>query len=252
MSANTEISWCDHTFNPWWGCSKVSEACAKCYALTFARRLGKKVWGPGIPRERASENVWNQPIIWNRKALIQGTRPRVFVASMADVFDEEVSDEWRTDLWNLIRECPGLDWLLLTKRPQNILGMLPGDWGGGWGHVWLGATVENDARAIERIPILTAIPAALRFLSCEPLLGSLDLNLNGIGWVICGGESGPGYRAMNPKWAREVRDQCLNQKVPFHFKQWGTNRKSEAGRELDGRVWDEFPVSPMTRIALVS
>ncbi|MEI6322758.1 MAG: phage Gp37/Gp68 family protein [bacterium] len=244
MSANSEISWCHHTFNPWWGCTKVSEGCLRCYALIFSRRLGKDIWGAGVPRVRGSENVWMNPLIWNRKAEGLETRPRVFVASMADVFDDEVDGTWRDDLWNLIRVCPNLDWLLLTKRPQNIHEMLPEDWGNGWPHVWLGVTVENQARALERIPILRSIPAALRFLSVEPLLGPVDLDLDDIDWVILGGESGAGYRLLDPKWARGVRDQCLRRGIPFHFKQWGTARPAFAGRLLDGKIWNGFPVSP--------
>lgn len=243
MSANTEISWADHTFNPWWGCTRVSPGCLNCYAATFSHRLGKELWGKGIPRQRQSENVWQQPARWNAKAIKRGSRFRVFVASMADVFDDEVPPAWRDDLWDVIRACPALDWQLLTKRPQNILGMLPHDWGEGWQNVWMGTTVEDQARANERIPMLRAVPAAVRFLSCEPLLGVLALDLEGIHWVICGGESGAGYRPMKPLWAQWVRDQCIDQGVDFHFKQWGTADKKAAGRLLDGRTWDEFPRS---------
>ena len=241
---NTEISWTDNSWNPWHGCTRVSPGCVNCYAATFSRRLGRDLWGKGVPRKRQSENVWNQPAKWNAKAIKNGVRTRVFVASMADVFDEEVPPEWREDLWNVIRACPALDWQLLTKRPQNILGMLPPDWGDGWPHVWLGATVEDQTRANERIPLLRAVPAKVRFLSCEPLLGIIGLILDDIHWVICGGESGLGYRPMKPIWAKWVRDQCLDQGVSFHFKQWGTDKKVNAGRLLDGRTWDEFPASP--------
>lgn len=241
---NTEISWTHHTFNPWWGCTEVSPGCVNCYAAVWSCRWGKHLWGKGVPRERKSDEVWEKPHKWNREAVKTGIRYRVFCASMSDIFDAEVPPAWRDDVWNLIRECPGLDWQLLTKRPQNILGMLPPDWGDGWPHVWLGATVEDQPRAKERIPLLRAVPAKLRFLSCEPLLGVVALNLEGIHWVICGGESGPGYRPMKPIWAQWVRDQCLDQGVPFHFKQWGTDNKVKAGRLLDGRTWDEFPVSP--------
>jgi len=242
---NTEISWTDNTFCPWHGCTRVSPGCVNCYAATFSRRLGRDLWGKGVPRKRQSENVWSQPLKWNAKAIKQGVRPRVFVASMADVFDEEVPPAWRDDLWNLIRQCTALDWQLLTKRPQNILGMLPPDWGDGWAHVSMGTTVEDQTRANERIPLLRAVPAKVRFLSCEPLLGVIGLDLDGIHWVIAGGESGAGYRPMKPLWAQWVRDQCIDQGVPFHFKQWGTRDKKAAGRLLDGRTWDEFPAASM-------
>ena len=193
---------------------------------------------------KGSATVWGEPRHWNRRALVQGIRPRVFVASMADVFDDEVDPSWREELWELIRECSALDWLVLTKRPENMLGMLPHDWGDGWKHVWLGTTVENQAMVMERTPVLQAIPAALRFLSVEPLLGPVNLDLEGIHWVICAGESGASYRPLDPDWARGVRDQSLKHGVPFHFKQWGTMNQKKAGRLLDGVIWDDFPISP--------
>ena len=241
MSANTEISSTDHTFNPWWGCTKVSPGCANCYAAAFSHRLGKELWGKGVPRHRQSPNVWLQPYNWNTEAMKLGIRPRVFCASMADVFDGEVPNQWRHDLWKLVRECSNLDWQILTKRPENIRDMLPTDWESGWRHVWLGTTVEDQIKASIRIPILQSIPAPIRFLSVEPLLGPVTLPLNGIAWVIAGGESGAGFRPMDPRWVISVRDQCSAANVPFHFKQWGTRKKKEAGRLLDGRVWDEFP-----------
>ena len=241
MSANSEISWTDHTFNPWWGCSKVSPGCKNCYADRFAHRLGKDLWGPGVPRLRQSANVWSQPLKWNSAAQEAGRRDRVFVASMADFFDAEVPRAWRTDLWALIRSCASLDWQILSKRPENIASMLPPDWGYGWHHVWLGVSTEDQIRADILVPILRAIPAGVRFLSIEPLIGPVKVKLNGIHWVIAGGESGPGYRPMHPQWIRSVRDQCLKARVPFHFKQWGTQKKKAAGRTLDGKVWDEFP-----------
>ncbi|MDD5198988.1 MAG: phage Gp37/Gp68 family protein [Terrimicrobiaceae bacterium] len=238
---NTEISWTDNTFNPWMGCTKVSAGCQNCYAETTSLRTGKKLWGSGIPRHRTSEKYWAKPLKWNAKAIKAGNRPRVFVASMADVFDAEVAATWRDDLWNLIRECPALDWQLLTKRPENISGMLPADWGDGWRNVWLGTTVENQDMAKLRVPILREIPAAVRFISCEPLIGYVAVPLDGIHWVICGGESGARYRPMKHSWAAFLRDLCVEEGIPFHFKQWGTNNKVKAGRLLDGRTWDEFP-----------
>lgn len=247
---NSKIEWTDHTFNCWIGCTKVSEACRLCYAKTLADdRFGWAPWGAGKPRVRTSAEYWKQPLRWNRRATAQGRRARVFCASLADVFDAEVPQEWRDDLWALIRITTGLDWLLLTKRPENIT--LPANWGSGWANVWLGVTAENQRRADERLPVLLAIPSVVHFASCEPLLEHLDLSAYlglGLDWVIAGGESGHGAGRMHPAWARDLRDQCVAANVPYFFKQWGDIDeagtwvgKKRAGRELDGRTWDEFP-----------
>lgn len=183
------------------------------------------------------------PVNWNRNVGTQ--RERVFTASMADVFDDEVPKAWRDELWELIKSCGNLDWLLLTKRPENIKQMLPESWGNGWPNVWLGTTVENQRRANERIPILRDIPAVVRFLSVEPLIEKVELNLDGIDWVITGGESGRGYRTMEPEWAISVRDQCIESKVPFFFKQWGGISPKKTGSLLEGKEWKQFPSSPL-------
>lgn len=254
MGENSGIEWCDHTFNPWIGCTKVSPACDHCYAEAWDKRFGGERWGPHAPRRRTK--TWDQPVKWNREAAAQGRRFRVFCASLADVFDNHgsITSGWRGDLWHLIARTPHLDWLLLTKRPQNIAKMLPDGygapaWGKGWPNVWLGTTVENQEEADRRIPHLLKVPAAVRFLSCEPLLGPVDLTeiavwrpelhasimldvMRGTGgtpktppgrldWVIAGGESGPGARPMHPDWPRALRDQCAAAGVPFFFKQWG-------------------------------
>ncbi|MDB5415071.1 MAG: hypothetical protein JWR10_3406 [Rubritepida sp.] len=284
MGADTKIEWANHTFNPWIGCTAVSPACDHCYAevSTPARALGVK-WG-AHERHRTSEANWRQPLAWNRKAERDDRRAKVFCASLADVFDNQVPPEWRRDLWALIGACENLDWLLLTKRPQNIAKMLPEPWLlTPMRNVWLGTTVENQAEASRRIPQLLAVPAAKRFLSCEPMLEPVDLSRCGIhytgsgplhlwktdlpgdggwrrqsgqpkpeiDWVICGGESGPHARPMNPKWARSLRDQCAAAGVPFLFKQWGEwvhahPRPSETpGRfALAPREWD----GPITQI----
>jgi len=245
MSDITHISWTDHTCNPWWGCTKVSLACKNCYAETLAWRFRKLGWGPGVDRLLASEKVWNQPLVWNRKAKQQGVRKRVFTLSMGDFFDVEVPAEWRARIWNVISECDSLDWQILTKRPENILSMLPPDWGEGWNHVWIGTTVEDQTRADERVPILLDVPAKLRFLSCEPLLGEVNIpRIGELDWIIAGGESGQHYRPMDPQWVRSLRDQSVQNGVAFHFKQWGTNKTTAAGRLLDGREWNEFPATP--------
>jgi protein gp37 len=239
MGTETGIEWCDHTFNPWSGCTRVSPGCDNCYAATMALRAPGTFgsWEPGAPRKRTSERNWKQPLAWNRAAAAAGVRRRVFCASLADVFDNQVPEDWRADLFHLIARTDNLDWLLLTKRPQNIAKMLPqaasdhwAAWGEGWPNVWLGTTAENQAEADRRIPHLLAVPAKVRFLSCEPLLGPVDLRavswghsnaLHRIDWVIAGGESGAGARPMHPAWARRLRDQCDAAVVPFFFKQWG-------------------------------
>ncbi|WP_319413919.1 phage Gp37/Gp68 family protein [uncultured Cohaesibacter sp.] len=178
MVENSKIEWTDHTFNPWMGCAAVSPACDHCYAEAQTARFKQVGWGTHADRKRTSEAYWRQPLLWNDKAEKSGVRFKVFCASLGDVFDNHKSilPQWREDLWDLIRATPNLDWLLLTKRPQNFCSFLPGD----WTHkplknVWLGVTVENQQEADRRIPILLNTPASKRFLSCEPLLGALDI-----------------------------------------------------------------------------
>lgn len=245
MSENTKIEWADHTFNPWTGCTKVSPACDHCYAEAWSKRAGSKVgkWGPGAVRVRTTPANWKQPLKWNAQAEREGRRFRVFCASLADVFDNEVDPSWRAALFALIAGTPQLDWLLLTKRIGNVARMIeaPGMQKCGLpANVWLGATVVNQEEADRDIPKLLAVPARVRFLSMEPLLGPVDLNytrqriqaqrsqlaraINSevwLDWVIVGGESGPGARPMHPDWARSLRDQCDAAGVPFLFKQWG-------------------------------
>jgi len=268
MGEKTGISWCDHTFNPWIGCTKVSAGCQHCYAEAGNTRFQwGGGWGRGKPRRRTSVENWRKPIQWARAALRDGVVRRVFCASLADVFDEEAPQEWRQDLWKLISETAeigGLEWLLLTKRPENIMDMLPKAWLiSPPDHIRIGVTVEDQAAAEERIPLLLQSWGGRNFLSCEPLLGAVDISyyLSGcveqvgdrqyvtremamdacdmtlegslysdeewepttqpIDWVIVGGESGPGCRPMNLQWARDLRYQCLSERVPFFFKQIG-------------------------------
>lgn len=244
MAENSNIEWTDHTFNPWVGCTKISAACDNCYAESWAKRSGLVSWGG--PRRRTSEANWRKPIKWNANAKDQDIRYRVFCASLADAFDNQVEGLWRRDLWLLIHATPHLDWLLLTKRPQNIWRFLPNSWGDkGWHNVWLGTTVENQEEADKRIPRLLDIPARVRFLSCEPLLGPLFLGGMTPDWVIAGGESGPGHRTPDPNWFRGLRDQCSVAGIPFLFKQWGGRTPKAGGRTLDGRTHDQYP-SPGT------
>lgn len=271
MAKNSQIEWTHHTFNPWWGCAKVSPACENCYAEAWAKRTGSDVWGAKAERRKFGDKHWHDPEIWDDAAARLGVRYRVFCASMADVFENRADlNPERAKLWNLIERTPHLDWLLLTKRPQNIARMVP--WKLKWPvNVWTGTTVENQKFAELRLPHLLALPSAVRFLSCEPLLGPIDLSpwcgvkgLHKIDWVIAGGESGAKSRPMQPEWARNLRDFCTAKKIAFHFKQWGhwipedqlpgharkrgasaikmlAMGKKEAGRILDGRTYDGLP-----------
>lgn len=246
MGENSKIEWCDHTFNPWEGCTKVSEGCKNCYAEALTKRFGRTQWGPTALRRRTSDSNWRKPLAWNRKAEQEGCRYRVFCASLADVFEWNPQvEEWRFDLFIMIDQTPYLDWLLLTKRPEHIMYVLRSEFNSASfpSNVWLGTSVENQAAADKRVPELLNAPATVRFLSCEPLLGPVDLSqwLHRISWVIVGGESGTQARPMDPDWARSLRDQCQAAGVPFLFKQWGGRNKKAAGRELDGRTWDEIP-----------
>jgi len=256
MAETTAIEWCDCTFNPWVGCTKISRACDHCYAESWAKRAGSPELWTGM-RRRTSDANWRQPIKWNKAAAAAGTRPKVFCASLADVFDNQVPDIWRSDLFAMIEDTPHLDWLLLTKRPQNIAKMLPDDWGAGYPNVWLGTTVESHDEDRKRTHHLRSVPAAVRFLSMEPLLEKTLPDLDGIHWVIAGGESGSGARPSHPDWFRALRGHCAAAGVPFLFKQWGEYGpnilgvndsepvtrlgKKAAGRLLDGRTHDGFP-----------
>lgn len=241
MGFNSNIEWTTHTFNPWWGCTKVSDGCKFCYAEALSNRYGHKVWGPGKPRRLMSDNHWQEPLKWNADAQQQGLRYRVFCASMADVFDERAPLGQLDRLWELIRRTPHLDWQLLTKRPERIEANLPNDWGVGYDNVWLGTSVE-DERVLNRIEYLVAMPAVVHFLSLEPLIGPLpELALEGIDWVIVGGESGPGARPINEQWVLDIRCQCQAANVPFFFKQWGGVNKKKFGRLLEGKYYNEMP-----------
>jgi protein gp37 len=212
VSSDTKIEWTDATFNPWIGCQRVSPGCDHCYAERqngFYKWTAGGGWGPHAERRRTSEDNWRNPRRWNTKAaeffFEHGRRRRVFCASLADVFDNQVPETWRTDLFGLIRETPELDWQLLTKRPQNIGKMLPPDWSDGYANAWLGTTTENQEEYDRRWPILARVPAVVRFISYEPALEPLERSGRLPDWVICGGESGPGFRSMDPEWARGMR-----------------------------------------------
>jgi len=287
MSENTKIEWCDHTFNPWIGCTQVGPGCDNCYAKSWDRRFAVSGhamhWGAGQARSRTK--TWGDPVKWNKTNfyecsvcgwrgsdkddefsrpkkgcihILAPARQRVFCASLADVFDNEVDPVWFTDLFELIEATPNLDWLLLTKRIGNVAKMVAdGRWfPTHWPNVWLGATICNQAEADRDIPKLLEIPAAKRFLSMEPLLGPVNIDRyllstfekaahndqmlgtecqsDKIDWVIVGGESGPNARPMHPDWARNIRDNCDAYCTPFLFKQWGNWRAA---------VWFDGPDS---------
>lgn len=235
--------------------------------------MGAAVWGLKQPRRFFSDAHWKQPLAWNADAAQKGERQRVFCASMSDVFEDRRDlDETRTRLWALIAQTPHLDWQLLTKRPQTVKRLAP--WGENWpANVWLGTTVEDQERADLRLPLLLSVPAKVRFLSCEPLIGSVDLSQlvsrpGLIHWIIAGGESGGGARPMDPAWPRLLRDFAREMRIAFHFKQWGhwgpeapeavrakstqledgvvlyALGKKGAGRHLDGQLWNQLPVPP--------
>lgn len=293
MGHNSKIEWTDHTFNPWIGCTKVSDGCKHCYAETMMdKRYGRVKWGPQGTRQRTSEANWRKPLAWNKQAEAEGRRAKVFCASLADVFERnDQLIDWRYELWDLIETTPNLDWLLLTKRPENVLDMVPWPWhkteigglllektNGLWpDNVWIGTSVENQTAADERIPHLLRIPAPVKFLSCEPLLGPIDLvdwigchcpgdyYANGghsiycprgveyvggkINWVIVGGESGPNAHPMHPDWAQSMRDECQAAGVAFFMKQWGEWLPVEPGELNDYGEWvGEGPKPRITRV----
>ena len=223
MGEDSKIEWTTHTFNPWIGCTKVSAGCDHCYAETLSNRYGWVQWGPHGERKRTSVANWRKPLQWAKPARGNSGRPRVFCASLADVFDNQVPPEWRSDLFSLIDATPELDWLILTKRPENIAKMIRGArWDSGLPrNIWLGSTCEDQAAYDRRWPILRAIPAHVHFISYEPAVGPLRLR-NGPDqpdWLICGGESGHGARFMPPEWAANIKADCERTGTYFFMKQ---------------------------------
>lgn len=240
MGTNSEISWTDHTWNPWRGCKKITAGCANCYMFTAQSRYGKN------PHEvvRCGPGVWRQPDKWARESRNGSPRGLVFTCSWSDFFIED-ADPWRRKAWDVIFRTQTLNYQILTKRPERIMENLPIDWAWDgaefWDNVWLGVSVENRKQGLQRIDILREIPAAVRFLSIEPLLEDLgEINLDGIDWVIVGGESGAGYRPMRKEWAESVAVQCASRGVPFWFKQ-DSGPRPGMRTDLLGRVLQEFP-----------
>jgi len=247
MGANSKISWTDHTLNFWWGCVKVSPGCEHCYAETLSKRTGRDIWGPSKTTDRMrTKGPWNECLKWDEKALQSGQRRRVFVQSMSDFFEDHPQvTEWRNQACRALERFKTLDVQLLTKRPENILEMVPRHWLKNWPeHIWIGTSIENQAMANKRIPQLFDIPATVRFYSVEPMLESIELDMAYYvpDWVIVGGESGAGYRPFDPDWARVIRDQCQLAGVPFFMKQMGGFNKHEHMNDLpdDLRI-REFP-----------
>lgn len=271
MAENSNIEWTDHTFNPWIGCTKVSPGCDNCYA---AQQDKFRRWTPeglGGPRKRTK--TWGDPVKWNAQHAdffaAHGRRQRVFCASLADVFDNEVDPAWRAELFALIAGTPNLDWLLLTKRIGNVVGMVPVGWlsDPGWpAHVAIGATLTSQTEVDRDARKLARLPAPVRFISYEPALGPIDVRpylgpqcnagsvphpngggvpcplcdgtsrkaCPGISWVIAGGESGPGARPSHPDWYRSLREQCAAAGVPFLHKQNGEWLHEEQGADMLG------------------
>ncbi len=230
MGEKTEIAWCDSTFNPWIGCQKVSAGCDNCYAETLMdKRYHKVEWGPHGERKRTSAANWRKPLQWDKAAKASERRSRVFCSSLADIWDNAIPQQWRTELFDLIRVTPNLDWLLLTKRPENIRKMLyPSvgyDTGWPWPNVWLGTTREDQANYDRRWPILSEVPGSIHFISYEPAIGPLRINGALVpDWLICGGESGPNARMMEPEWAADIKKDCARIGTAFFMKQM-TGRK---------------------------
>lgn len=265
MAENSGISWTDHTFNPWMGCTKVSPACDHCYAEREADlRYGKVTWGPKGTRLVTSKAYWNGPSKWDSEAKAKGSRALVFCASWADVFENwkgplqqpkephagESLDEVRAKLFALIEATPNLLWLLLTKRPENVLKMAPEAWKSAFPeNVMIGTTVEEQKYADIRLRAMCRIPAR-RFVSYEPATGPVDFSgWEFLSWLIAGGESGSEARTADAIWFRNARDWAEANDVLFHFKQWGEYDESgvrvgvkAAGRLLDGRTHDGRPV----------
>jgi protein gp37 len=261
---NSRIAWTHHTFNLHIGCTQCSEECKNCYAKKEDGRNKLEPvshWGPGAPRYELSEAYWKKPYSWNKKAEAEGTRKRVFCGSMCDWCDDEAPLGVRGKLWYIIRNTPMLDWLLLTKRENNIVGFLPPDWGtSGYPNVWLGVSCGNKKNGYPRIDVLRWIPAAVRFLSVEPMLEDMsNINLTGIDWVICGGESGSKAREFDVQWARNLRRVARTAGVAFFMKQVGSNPwendspfyitySQEDGKEdYSGHVIQNFPADLQIR-----
>lgn len=245
MVQNSGIEWTDHTQNFWVGCTKVSAACDFCYAEQWAKRTGHPELWDG---SRRRTKTWDDAYKLDRSAKAAGKRARMFTNSLADFFDNQIDPEWRLDAWDVIRTTENLDWLILTKRPQNISKMLPEEWGAGYPNVWLGTTTENQEEYDRRRLHLLRIPAVVHFFSVEPMMGPVIRDLaNERGkrtWYICGGESGThARRPFDLQWAEDLRRSCAETNTPFFFKQDSARQAGQRGRASDA-LWatKQFPV----------
>lgn len=249
--AETKISWTDYTYNPWIGCWEVSPACLNCYAKKVNARRRKDLQAEWVKDgKRSFTKTANDPLRWNREAHEKRKRYMVFCLSMGDVFEDHPAlVEPRRELFELIRETKNLDWQLLTKRPENIMGMLPADWGSGWPNVWMGATMEKQEIYDRRIKPLLEVPAKVHFISAEPLLEPLQLKhgkTQGLDWIIVGGESGAGFRPMDLSWVRGIHDDSQRLGVTFFFKQVAGLHPPKRPR-LDGVLHHNWPTRPVGR-----
>ena len=245
MGSSSSIEWTDATWNPVAGCTVLSAGCTNCYAMRMAARLenmGQNKYG-GTTRKSGGRYVWTGKIVLDEGSLNAPTEWKkgrnVFVNSMADLFHKDVPLEFIQRVFDVMRRTPQHTYQILTKRSERLSAVSSEiDWPD---NVWMGVSVENDD-VTWRIDDLRSCGALTKFLSCEPLIGPLEnMNLSGIDWVIAGGESGPGARPVCVDWVRSIRNQCIEQGIAFHFKQWGGAVKSKNGRLLDGRTWDEMP-----------
>jgi protein gp37 len=247
MAQLSPIEWTDVTWNPVAGCSLASAGCTNCYAMRMAARL--EAMGipkyQGLTRKSGDRRVWTGKVALDHGALASPARwakPRtVFVNSMSDLFHDAVPDEFIAAVWRAMADTPRHTYQVLTKRPKRMAQLLSGNDFATLKNVWLGTSVE-DGRVVDRIGYLRQTPAAVRFISFEPLIGSVaTANLEGIAWAIVGGESGPGSRPMNEEWVDEIEALCRRAGTAFFFKQWGGRNKKAAGRTFRGRTFDEMP-----------
>lgn len=246
MGANSKIEWTEATWNPVAGCTIVSPGCTNCYAMRMAERLELMGQGKyrGLTRRTGGRPKWNGNVRLDYEALTIPTSWKagrmIFVNSMSDLFHEGVPVEFIRKVFTVMGDCGQHTFQVLTKRSDRLREIANElEWAS---NIWMGVSVESDEYKY-RIDDLRSTPASVKFLSLEPLVGDVGiLDLSGIDWAIAGGESGPGARPMNPAWVRSIRDQCILANVAFHFKQWGGVNKKRAGRILDGRTWDQFPI----------
>lgn len=228
-SINTGIEWTDRTWNPTTGCDKVSPGCTHCYAEALTKRFHTNF--PNGFDLTLHRNRLEEPKRWKKPS-------RIFVNSMSDLFHEEVPIDFLKEVFEVMRETPWHIYQILTKRDKRLVQLAPQlEWSD---NIWMGVSVENQ-NYVHRVDSLRQVDAKVRFLSCEPLLGPLQLDLTGIHWVIVGGESGQKHRPMQVEWAQSIRDQCQEAGVAFFFKQWGGRTPKAAGRLLDDKIWDEMP-----------